>query len=168
MTECTPESSGCYSVVETKMSFLFPWKFDIKRKLAPVGEIFLAQFRILSPKISLLEKLSWTAHICFFLKMFLQICTRKLVHKYLSFLYISASESHEIFFVHATLQRKSHICVPRKGNVWPQSKFTHSWVCYRFIYSENRSTYFDAAKYLFRIFGIVSLFCSVHNERHLR
>ena len=37
-----------------------------------------------------------------------------------------------------TLQRKSHLCVPRKGIARPQSQFTHSCVCERFIYSHNR------------------------------
>ncbi len=28
-----------------------------------------------------------------------------------------------------TLQRKSHLCIPRKGIAWRQSQFPHSWVC---------------------------------------
>ena len=40
-----------------------------------------------------------------------------------------------------TLQRKSHLCVPRKGIARPQSQFTHSCVCERFIYSQNRTAY---------------------------
>jgi hypothetical protein len=46
-----------------------------------------------------------------------------------------------------TLQRKSHLCAPRKGIAWPkQSKFPHSCVCEGFIYSQDRSTYFPAAE----------------------
>ncbi len=44
----------------------------------------------------------------------------------------------------STLQRKSHLCTPRK---WisrpPQSPFPHSCVCERFIYSQDRYTYFS-------------------------
>jgi hypothetical protein len=45
-----------------------------------------------------------------------------------------------------TLQRKSHLCIPRKGIARPQSKYPHSCVCERFIYSQGRSTYFPAAE----------------------
>ncbi len=37
---------------------------------------------------------------------------------------------------------KSHLCNPFLGIAPPQSQFPHSWVCERFIYSEDRSTYF--------------------------
>ncbi len=40
-----------------------------------------------------------------------------------------------------TLQRKSHLAVPRKEVARPQSQFPHSCVCERFIYSHNRSAY---------------------------
>jgi hypothetical protein len=45
----------------------------------------------------------------------------------------------------ATLQRKSHLCVPFLGISRPQYQFPHSSVCERFIYvlySQDRSTYF--------------------------
>jgi hypothetical protein len=45
-----------------------------------------------------------------------------------------------------TLQRKSHLCTPRKGITWPQSQFPQSCVCERFLYSQDRSTYFPAAE----------------------
>ncbi len=35
----------------------------------------------------------------------------------------------------------------RKGIARPQSKFPHTCVCERFIYSQDRSTYFPAAEY---------------------
>ncbi len=34
-----------------------------------------------------------------------------------------------------TLQRNTHLCIPRKGIAWPQSQFPHSCVCERFMYS---------------------------------
>ncbi len=89
-----------------------------------------------------------------------------------------------------TLQRKSHFCIPFLGIARPQSLFPHSCVRERFIYFQDRSTYFLQqnsklgrgniwiahrrmngkiwtvaaqflfCKYLFRIFGIGSLQCS--------
>ncbi len=44
------------------------------------------------------------------------------------------------------MQRKSHLCIPRKGFARPQSRFPHSSVCKRFIYSHGRSTYFPGAE----------------------
>jgi hypothetical protein len=45
----------------------------------------------------------------------------------------------------STLQGKSHLCILFPGIAWPQSKFPHSCVCERFIYSQDRSTYFPSA-----------------------
>jgi hypothetical protein len=45
-------------------------------------------------------------------------------------------------FSACTLQRKSHLCIPSKGIVRPHSRFPHSCVCERFIYSQDRSTCF--------------------------
>ncbi len=132
------------------MPFLFPRKCGIMRKLAPVSEIFLAQiclFAHIFAKNFTFGKLSWTIRICI---------RENLVHKYLSFLYISASESHEIFYVHAIHCNEN----PDNVIVRPQSQFSHSCVYERFIYSQDRSTYFHAAKYLFWIFGIVSSQCT--------
>jgi hypothetical protein len=44
------------------------------------------------------------------------------------------------------LQRKSHLCIPFLGIARPQSQYAHSCVCERFIYSQDRSTYFPAAE----------------------
>ncbi len=91
----------------------------------------------------------------------------------------------------ATLKRNFNLCTPRKGIARPRSQFPHSCVCERSIYSHVGSTYFPAAELadssweyinhlqkhecrnwdcsravpflgcLFRIFGIVSLQCSL-------
>ncbi len=42
------------------------------------------------------------------------------------------------------LQQKSYLCLPRTGIEWTQTQFPHSCVYERFIYSQNRSTYFPA------------------------
>ncbi len=44
------------------------------------------------------------------------------------------------------LQRKCYLCLPRKGIARPQSKYSPSCVCGRFIYFQDRSTYFPAAE----------------------
>ncbi len=41
-----------------------------------------------------------------------------------------------------TLQLKSHLCILFLGSAWPQSQFSHSCICERFIYSQDPSTYF--------------------------
>ncbi len=38
------------------------------------------------------------------------------------------------------------LCIPRKVIARSQYQFPHSWVCERFIYSQDRSTYFPAAE----------------------
>ncbi len=40
-----------------------------------------------------------------------------------------------LFYLQSPLQRKSHLCIPRKGIARPQYQFPHSCVCERFIYS---------------------------------
>jgi hypothetical protein len=45
-----------------------------------------------------------------------------------------------------TLQGKSHLCIPFLGIARPQSQFPHSCVCERFMYSQDRSTYFPVAE----------------------
>ena len=37
----------------------------------------------------------------------------------------------------AALQRKSHLCIPRKGSARPQSQFSHSCAFEQFIYSRD-------------------------------
>jgi hypothetical protein len=89
----------------------------------------------------------------------------------------------------ATLQRQFRLYIPFLGIARPQPQFPHSCVCERFIYSQDRSTYFLQQKrqthrgnyiirsqtlecgngteapiflfweYLFQIFGILSLQC---------
>jgi hypothetical protein len=52
-----------------------------------------------------------------------------------------------IFFLSGrALQRKSYLCISRKGIAWPQSQFPHSCIYERFIYSQDLSTYFPAAE----------------------
>jgi hypothetical protein len=53
-----------------------------------------------------------------------------------------------------TLQRISHLCIPRKGITRPQSHFPRSCICERFIYSQDRSTYFPASRIGRPIVGI--------------
>jgi len=45
-----------------------------------------------------------------------------------------------------TLQRKSHLFIPKKGIARPQSQFPHSCICERFIHYHDPSTYFLAAE----------------------
>ncbi len=54
-----------------------------------------------------------------------------------------------VFTLTHALQRKSHLCILRKGIARPQSHLPHSCVCER-LYSQDRSTYFPAAKYINR------------------
>ncbi len=62
-------------------------------------------------------------------------------------------------FSWSTLQRKSHLCIP-----WPflgiarlQSQFSHSCVCERSIYSQDRSTYLAAVKQIDRSWKYINL-----------
>ncbi len=54
-------------------------------------------------------------------------------------------------------KRKSHLCIPRKGIVRPQSQFPHTCVCERFIYSQDRSTDFVCSRIGRPIVGIYKL-----------
>ncbi len=46
-----------------------------------------------------------------------------------------------------TPQRTFDLCIPIKRTARPQSLFLYSYVCERFIYFQDRSTYFPAAEY---------------------
>jgi hypothetical protein len=37
----------------------------------------------------------------------------------------------------SSLQGKAHLCIPFQGIAWPQSQFSYSCVCERFIYSQD-------------------------------
>ncbi len=50
---------------------------------------------------------------------------------------ISQCLTHIVSLTHCN--RKSNLCIPRKGIAWPQSQLLHSCVC------EDRSTYLAAA-----------------------
>ncbi len=41
---------------------------------------------------------------------------------------------------------KSDLCIPRNETARPCSQFLHSWVCERFLYSQDQSAYLAAAK----------------------
>jgi hypothetical protein len=49
--------------------------------------------------------------------------------------------AHDLDGLDATLQRKSHLCIPFLGIARPQPQFPHSCVCERFIYSQPGSVY---------------------------
>jgi hypothetical protein len=48
--------------------------------------------------------------------------------------------------LHLALQRNLTLCIPKKGIARPQSRFSHSCVCERSIYSHFRPTYFPAVE----------------------
>ncbi len=73
----------------------------------------------------------------------------------------------------SALQRKSHLCIPRKGIAWPKSHFPHLCLCERFIYSkigphiflrQNRQT--DPGNICFE-FSVLCL-CSVDTRERMR
>ncbi len=82
-----------------------------------------------------------------------RISTRWILLPFYALVFIHSAASINIYelqkysmsSVWPALQRKSHLCIPRKGIAPPQSQFPHSCVCERFIYSQDRSTYFPAA-----------------------
>ncbi len=53
-----------------------------------------------------------------------------------------SSEKKDLSILYYLVQRKSHLCLPFLGIVRPQSRFPHLCVCEKFIYSQDRSTYF--------------------------
>jgi hypothetical protein len=44
-----------------------------------------------------------------------------------------------------TLQRRSDLCIPRNETEGPHSQYSPLFICERFLYSHDRSTYFAAA-----------------------
>jgi hypothetical protein len=52
------------------------------------------------------------------------------------------------------LQRRSDLCTSRKGTARSQFQFPHSCICERFVYSDDRSTYFPASRIGRLIMGI--------------
>jgi hypothetical protein len=54
------------------------------------------------------------------------------------------------------LQRNFDLCIPRKGTARPQSQLPHSCVYERLIYSHDRSTYFPAAEYAYRLWEYIN------------
>ncbi len=63
----------------------------------------------------------------------------------------------QVHFRASTLQGKFHLCIPFLGIVGPQSQFPHSCVYERFIYSQDRSTYFPAAEQADRSWKYINL-----------
>ncbi len=53
-----------------------------------------------------------------------------------------------------TLQRKPHKRLPFLGIARPQSQFSHSCVCERFINSQDRSTYFVQQNFRYFFFAV--------------
>jgi hypothetical protein len=57
-----------------------------------------------------------------------------------------------------TQYRKFETKIPRKGIATrPQSQFPHSCVCERFLYSQDRSAYSNAGKYVERSWKYINL-----------
>jgi hypothetical protein len=54
---------------------------------------------------------------------------------------ITQEEFDLSWFTDLALQRKFRSCIPFLGIARPQPKFPHSWVCERFLYSQDWSTY---------------------------
>jgi hypothetical protein len=43
-----------------------------------------------------------------------------------------------VYDIGLIVPRKSHLCIPRKGIALPQPQVSHSFVCERFIYFQDR------------------------------
>jgi hypothetical protein len=70
---------------------------------------------------------------------------------------VSASPRNK-YLPTTALQGKSHLCIPFLGIARPQSQFPHSCVWdSRFIYFQDRSTYFPAAEYADRRWKFLNL-----------
>ncbi len=55
---------------------------------------------------------------------------------------IAAAKKQRKIYSSTAPQRKSHLCIPFLGIARPHSQFPRSCVCERFIFSQDRSTYF--------------------------
>ncbi len=64
----------------------------------------------------------------------------------------------KLFQLAYTLQRKSYLCIPRKGIRRPQSQFPHHVSVIDYIFPGSVQIF--SQEYLFRIFRIVSLQCT--------
>jgi hypothetical protein len=58
--------------------------------------------------------------------------------------------TYQICYTAKILYRKFEKFIPRKGTAQPQSQFQHSCFCLRFIYSQDRSAYSTAGKWVDR------------------
>jgi hypothetical protein len=63
---------------------------------------------------------------------------------------MSSKLTDESVYTAKNQYRKFETNIPRKGIARPQSKFPHSCVCERFIYSHHQSAYSAAGKYVDR------------------
>ncbi len=86
------------------------------------------------------NKKSTTLRIFWSMYYFIVFLISKILHMYPFFLSCTCKNCP------STLQGKSHLCIPFLGIAQPQSQFRHSCVCVRFIYFQDRSTYFLAAE----------------------
>ncbi len=55
---------------------------------------------------------------------------------------VDATNRDTLYKINPTLQRQFRLYIPFLGIARPQPQFPHSCVCERFIYSQDRSTYF--------------------------
>ncbi len=58
------------------------------------------------------------------------------------------------YIEYIALQRKSHLCIPKKGIARPQSKFPYSCFCERFLYSQEQSAYISCSRISWPMMGI--------------
>jgi hypothetical protein len=84
-----------------------------------------------------------------------KLCLQDTVARWVYFCYIfhftfQARQVYQILIQNlssATLQQQFRLYIPVLGIARPQPQFPHSCVCERFIYSQDRSTYFIQQKW---------------------